>query len=163
MLFATSLRRWLVLVKNMISLLDHLFVNNSGNSMLSCTLQFDLLANHLPIAGFIKLKQPIAGFIKLKQPITGFIKFKQFFVSRKSLNPKFQLLSLIWACSHRKSLTRNAGVALWSVMSRMQLCLKNSQKYFKVSFLIHQQLKLRKIAKSTHSSSHGWHMNYPIW
>ena len=31
---------------------DHLFVDNLGNSMLSCTIDLDLLAYHQPIAGF---------------------------------------------------------------------------------------------------------------
>ena len=39
------------------SLLDHIFVNNLKNSMLSCTIDNDVLADHLPVAGLINFDQ----------------------------------------------------------------------------------------------------------
>ena len=39
------------------SLLDHIFVKNLKNSMLSCTIETDVLADHLPVAGLINFDQ----------------------------------------------------------------------------------------------------------
>ena len=137
-----------------ISLLDHLFVNNLGNSMLSCTLDFDLLADHLPIAGFIKFKQHSCILKKPKSEIS-ITKLDRSLFSEKIADP--QCWSSIMECNEPDAAFEKFTEIFQSKLSDASATKikKNSKKHsFKqpwmtneISNLIAEREKFRKLAK----------------
>ena len=83
-----------------ISLLDHIFVNNLSNSMLSCTIDTDLIADHLPIAGFVKFRNPASHNVNanLKAKIT---KLDRILLTEKIADP--ECWSSVLGCNEANS------------------------------------------------------------